>query len=340
MICKNCGKNNTEGVSYCAYCGKPLNMEDNLYNPQPTDKKDSSKNTIKIIAIIVSMFLVLGGGFLLFKDKIFSDDVSIEKINIEGDYEMDGETYVFTVNKTVVIDPEIKSSKDNIKLRYEIEDSGVASIMKLDNKCSIIGNNPKQTKLNIYNNDEFLESIKISFKNEETSSSKNDVNNVVNNTTNNNTVNNNTTNNYNGNRNNNNESSSNDDSNIPLEDLTYFMSCYLSNYQSAINYGNFSEISGSLTSNGKLYKDLKKSVPRTYDKGIIIQLRACNKVKARKVSSGVYSITYTVDWEIYNPNQDTYRLQREYGDYIIYKSGGTCKLDRLENWEILSKEYF
>ena len=118
------------------------------------------------------------------------------------------------------------------------------------------------------------------------------------------------------------------------------MSCYLSNYQSAINYGNFSEISGSLTSNGALYRELKKSVPRTYDKGIIIQLRACDKVKARKVSSGVYSITYTVDWEIYNPNQETYRLQREYGDYIIYKSGGTCKLDRLENWEILSKEYF
>ena len=53
MICKNCGKNNTEGVPYCAYCGKPLNIQDDMYNPQPTDKKDSSKNTIKIIAIIV-----------------------------------------------------------------------------------------------------------------------------------------------------------------------------------------------------------------------------------------------------------------------------------------------
>ena len=55
----------------------------------------------------------------------------------------------------------------------------------------------KNRIINIYNNDEFLESIKISFKNEDISSSKNDVNNVVNNTTNNNTVNNNTTNNYN-----------------------------------------------------------------------------------------------------------------------------------------------
>ena len=208
MICKNCGKNNTEGVPYCAYCGKPLNIQDDMYNPQPTDKKDSSKNTIKIIAIIVSIFLVIGGGFLLFKDQLFGDDVSIEKINIEGNYEMDGETYVFGVNKTIVIDPEIKSSKDNVKLRYEIEDSGVASIMKLDNKCSIIGNNPQQTKLNIYNNDEFLKSIQISFKNEDTSSSKNDVNNVVNNTTNNNTVNNNTTNNYNNNYKNNKQISS------------------------------------------------------------------------------------------------------------------------------------
>ena len=137
MICKNCGKNNTEGVPYCAYCGKPLNIQDDMYNPQPTDKKDSSKNTIKIIAIIVSIFLVIGGGFLLFKDQLFGDDVSIEKINIEGNYEMDGETYVFGVNKTIVIDPEIKSSKDNVKLRYEIEDSGVASIMKLDNKFSV-----------------------------------------------------------------------------------------------------------------------------------------------------------------------------------------------------------
>ena len=110
MICKNCGKNNTEGVPYCAYCGKPLNIQDDMYNPQPTDKKDSSKNTIKIITIIVSIFLVLGGGFLLFKDQLFGDDVSIEKINIEGNYEMDGETYVFGVNKTIVIDPEIKSS--------------------------------------------------------------------------------------------------------------------------------------------------------------------------------------------------------------------------------------
>ena len=28
MICKNCGTNNKEGVTYCAYCGKALNDND------------------------------------------------------------------------------------------------------------------------------------------------------------------------------------------------------------------------------------------------------------------------------------------------------------------------
>ena len=81
MICKNCGKNNTEGVPYCAYCGKPLNIQDDMYNPQPTDKKDSSKNTIKIIAIIVSIFLVIGGGFLLFKDHVALSEIIHNKQN-------------------------------------------------------------------------------------------------------------------------------------------------------------------------------------------------------------------------------------------------------------------
>ena len=43
--------------------------------------------------------------------------------------------------------------------------------------------------------------------------------------------------------------------------------------------------------------------------------------------------------EIYNPEEETYRLQREYADYIVKQSGSSYKLDRLENWEILSKQY-
>ena len=42
---------------------------------------------------------------------------------------------------------------------------------------------------------------------------------------------------------------------------------------------------------------------------------------------------------IYNPEEETYRLQREYADYIVKQSGSSYKLDRLENWEILSKQY-
>ena len=160
MICKNCGKNNTEGVPYCAYCGKPLNIQDDMYNPQPTDKKDSSKNTIKIIAIIVSIFLVIGGGFLLFKDQLFGDDVSIEKINIEGNYEMDGETYVFGVNKTVIIEPKINSSSDKLDLSYKLDDSSIANVVKLNNKCSIVGLKEQGTNLNIYDGDKILTVLK------------------------------------------------------------------------------------------------------------------------------------------------------------------------------------
>ena len=62
-------------------------------------------------------------------------------------------------------------------------------------------------------------------------------------------------------------------------------------------------------------------------------------MSAKVISNGVYSITYTVDWEIYNPEEETYRLQRERADYVIKQTGSSYKLDRLENWEILSKEY-
>ena len=338
MICKNCGKNNTEGVPYCAYCGKPLNIQDDMYNPQPTDKKDSSKNTIKIIAIIVSIFLVIGGGFLLFKDQLFGDDVSIEKINIEGNYEMDGETYVFGVNKTVIIEPKINSSSDKLDLSYKLDDSSIANVVKLNNKCSIVGLKEQGTNLNIYDGDKILKVLKISFKDDSKSKS------ATNGNSSSSTVKNKTTTRNNSSTKNNSSSKNNDttqssSSSIPLDDITYFMSGYFNDYVDAMNYGDFSIISGELTTGGNAYNQYKKSIPHAYEKGITISLRGFDKVSAKKVSNGVYSITYTVDWEIYNPEEETYRLQREYADYIVKQSGSSYKLDRLENWEILSKQY-
>ncbi|WP_455543021.1 TcaA NTF2-like domain-containing protein [Intestinibacter sp.] len=345
MYCRNCGTNNRNGIAYCANCGEPLSG--NMYNsPGSNHKKSSNDQTIKIVSLIVSVCLVLCGGFLLLKDTIFGSDVAINGITVDGDYKMQGDTYIFCVNETVVLEPKVDSSNDKVNLRYEIEDSSAANIVKLDNKCSIVGNAEKQTNLNIYEGDKILKVVKISFEdnskddNEEDSKPDNNIakNNITTNKNKNNT---NTTNKSNTshkgttNPNNNNSSSSS----IPLEELTYFMSQYFNFYVEATTYGDFSMVSEKLTNGGKLYKQLEKSIPDIYNKGILLELKSVEKVSAKKVSNGVYSLTYTVDYIIYNPEQETTRVQREYADYIVKQSGSDFKLDRMENWQILSKQY-
>lgn len=338
MICKNCGTNNKEGVTYCAYCGKALNDNDYIYSEQTPQHSGDSKNLMKIIAIVVSICLVLGGSFILLKESVFSEDVSIEDVVVDGEYEMEGDTYVFGVNKTVIIEPKINSSSDKLDLSYKLDDSSIANVVKLNNKCSIVGLKEQGTNLNIYGGDKILKVLKISFKDDSKSKS------ATNGNSSSSTVKNKTTTRNNSSTKNNSSSKNNDttqssSSSIPLDDITYFMSGYFNDYVDAMNYGDFSIISGELTTGGNAYNQYKKSIPHAYEKGITISLRGFDKVSAKKVSNGVYSITYTVDWEIYNPEEETYRLQREYADYIVKQSGSSYKLDRLENWEILSKQY-
>ena len=152
MICKNCGTKNKEGATYCSYCGKSLNDNDWIYEKSISQSTGSSTNIIKIIAIVVSIVLVLGGGFILLKDSIFRDD-----------------TYVFDVNKTVIIRPKINSLSNKVDLIYKLDDSSVANIVKLDNSCSIVGLREQGTNLNICEGDKILKVVKIAFKNESTS---------------------------------------------------------------------------------------------------------------------------------------------------------------------------
>ena len=338
MICKNCGTNNKEGVTYCAYCGKALNDNDYIYSEQTPQHGGDSKNLMKIIAIVVSICLVLGGSFILLKESVFSEDVSIEDVVVDGEYEMEGDTYVFGVNKTVIIEPKINSSSDKLDLSYKLDDSSIANVVKLNNKCSIVGLKEQGTNLNIYDGDKILKVLKISFKEDSKLKS------ATNGNSSSSTVKNKTTTRNNSSTKNNSSSKNNDttqssSSSIPLDDITYFMSGYFNDYVDAMNYGDFSIIRGELTTGGNAYNQYEKSIPHAYEKGITISLRGFDKVSAKKVSNGVYSITYTVDWEIYNPEEETYRLQREYADYIVKQSGSSYKLDRLENWEILSKQY-
>lgn len=329
MICKNCGTNNSKNDTFCSYCGEKLDTRNYKNNLNYEEYRYEKNNKNKKIIILIVVILIFIGGYLLLGDKILNKDISISGIDINGKYEMNGETYVFSVNDSVIIEPEIEPSNKDVDLKYELSNDDVANISESNNKCSIVGLKEEKVNLNIYDGDKILKVMKISFEN---NSEKDKKVNEDNNSTN-NQQNNTSDNSSQGNVN------SNSTENIPSDELDYLMSNYFYDYEQATSYGDFSIISEDVTSDGDACKTLKKTVPSIYDKGITVELKGYDKVKMKKVSNGVYSVTYTVDWEIYDPQKDTLRLQRERADYIFKQSGGSYKVDHLENWQILSKQY-
>ena len=336
MICKNCGTNNSRNDTFCSYCGEKLdtrnyNNEDREYQEYNYKKPSKNKNILPIIAILMAVILIFIGGYLLLGDKILNKDVSISNIDINGTYQMDGETYVFDVNDSVVIEPEIEPSNKDVDLKYELSDDDVANISELDNKCSIVGLKEEKVNLNIYDGDKILKVMKISFKDNSVKESNSNTSNNSKNTQ------------QNDNSNNTNQGNENNSSteSIPLDQLDSVAASYLYDYQEASKYGDFSIVSGDLTENGKEYQESKSNVSTIYDKGITIELQDYNRTTAKKIENGVYSATYVVHWKIYNPEENSIRIQRETADYIIKQTGGTYKLDRRENWgkKVIKKEY-
>lgn len=339
MICKNCGTNNSKNDTFCSYCGEKLdtrnyNNKDREYQEYNYKKTSNKKNISPIIVILIVIILIFIGGYLLLGDKILNKDVSISNIDINGTYQMDGETYVFDVNDSVVIEPEIEPSNKDVDLKYELSDDDVANISELDNKCSIVGLKAEKVNLNIYDGDKILKVIKISFEDNSVKDSNID--------TSNNSVNNqqssSSDNSSNSNNSNQDNTSNSSTESIPFDKLDSVASSYLYDYQQAMNYGDFSFLSEDLIKNGGEYKETKKNIPVIYEKGITLELQDYNRTKAKKIADGIYSATYVVHWKIYNPQEDTTRIQMEKADYIIKQSGGTYKLDRRENLKI-SKQY-
>ena len=62
----------------------------------------------------------------------------------------------------------------------------------------------------------------------------------------------------------NNDSNSNSDSNSEVD---LVVKGYLGNYADALNYGSIGYVSDYLTSSGDLYKQLSKTIPKTYANG-------------------------------------------------------------------------
>lgn len=329
MICKNCGTNNSRNDTFCSYCGEKLdtrnyNNENLNFEEYQYQKPNKNRNILPIIVILIAVILIFIGGYLLLGDKILNKEVSISDIDINGKYQIDGDTYVLGLNDSVIIEPEIDPSDKDVNLKFELSNGDVANISESNNRCSIIGLREEKVNLNIYDGDKILKVIKISFKDNTLKQNKdNTENNLENNQQ------------YNNSNEVNNSSNSQD---IPTDELDYLMLSYFNNYPRAVEHGDVSFISDYVTSDGEVYKTLKKSIPSIYDRGTLVELQDYEKIKMKTVSNGVYSATYTVEWKVYNPEKNTIELQKEYADYIFKKSGGSYKLDHLENWQILSKQ--
>lgn len=345
MICKNCGTNNGDNATFCAYCGSPLTSKNRPKNKKSPNRKNNNNKTIGAILIVASLILVVLGGYFILKGGISDNKISIDEVTLNGDYKVDGDKYVLGLNETVVITPQVKSLNDDYKLDYELEDTSAANISELDNKCSIVGLKETETNLNIYSDDKILKVVKLSFKDEV--KEENQISDAENNSSN---LNNNPSNNLNNNSNNSNNSSTPNNlntnnsnnsyatqENIPTDELDMLVSYYLKGYEEAVYYGDFSEVSGYLTYNGPTYKELKKSIPSIYEKGITVALSGYEKKGTQKIADGKYKVSYVVEWIV--NNKDGTRLQTESADYIIYKVGSDYKLDRMENWQILNKVY-
>ena len=315
MICKNCGTSNSNNRTFCSYCGNNIDESRNEKNSSPI---------LKIAIVMLSLVLLAGGGYLLLRGKLLNNDISINEIIIDGDYKMNNDTYVFDLNKVVILNPKVESSKD-VDLEYEIEDSSVATLVKLDNKCSIVGIKPQETNLNIYNGDEILKVVKISFvENNNGNDISSDTNSEL--STNINNQDNTATNKPGAN--------TQTEERIPVEEIELLMNSFYNNYEDAINYGMVSNVSGDLVQNGELYNEFNRTIPNTYEKGIKIQLEDYNKINIQRISNEQYRVTYVAKWTIYNPNNDETRLQSEQADYIVKKSGSSYKIDKMQNLKI------
>ena len=164
MICKNCGTDNSDNAKFCAYCSSPLTTSSEPKKPQNRNKKNNNNKIIGIVLAFLSLVLIIVGGYLVLNGKIFKNEISVDAVTLDGDYEMDGDRYVLSTNENVIVIPNVKSSDSSYELKYEIEDTTAANIKQLGDKCTVIGLKETDANLNIYSGDKILKVVKLSFK--------------------------------------------------------------------------------------------------------------------------------------------------------------------------------
>ena len=231
-----------------------------------------------------------------------SDDVAVESIYPSSNAQKSGSGYVLPVGEEAQL--KVKLSGDDVEndeLSYSLDDSSIADLSYDGNKCILYGNQAGSTTLRIMYDGDEIYSVGLTFKEIDITSSNND-------------------------------SNSNSDSNSEVD---LVVKGYLENYGNARNYGSISYVSDYLTSSGDLYKQLSKTIPKTYEKGTQVDVVGYTK-NSMKREGNKYRVSATIEYNIYKQDKGA-QYQKEYMEFIVVQSSGQWLIDHYDNWQMLEQ---
>lgn len=231
-----------------------------------------------------------------------SDDVAVESIYPSSNAQKSGSGYVLPVGEEAQL--KVKLSGDDIEkdeLSYSLDDSSIAELSYDGNKCILYGNQAGSTNLRIMYDGEEIYSVGITFEEGSDTSSNND-------------------------------SNSNSDSNSEVD---LVVKGYLGNYADALNYGSIGYVSDYLTSSGDLYKQLSKTIPKTYANGTQVDVVGYTK-NSMKREGNKYRVSATIEYNIYKQDKGA-QYQKEYMEFIVVQSSGQWLIDHYDNWQMLEQ---
>ena len=231
-----------------------------------------------------------------------SDDVAVESIYPSSNAQKSGSGYVLPVGEEAQL--KVKLSGDDVEndeLSYSLDDSSIADLSYDGNKCILYGNQAGSTTLRIMYDGDEIYSVGLTFKESDITSSNND-------------------------------SNSNSDSNSEVD---LVVKGYLENYGNARNYGSISYVSDYLTSSGDLYKQLSKTIPKTYANGTQVDVVGYTKNSMTR-EGNKYRVSVTIEYNIYKQDKGA-QYQKEYMEFIVVQSSGQWLIDHYDNWQMLEQ---
>ena len=231
-----------------------------------------------------------------------SDDVAVESIYPSSNAQKSGSGYVLPVGEEAQL--KVKLSGDDVEndeLSYSLDDSSIADLSYDGNKCILYGNQAGSTTLRIMYDGDEIYSVGLTFKESDIASSNND-------------------------------SNSNSDSNSEVD---LVVKGYLENYGNARNYGSISYVSDYLTSSGDLYKQLSKTIPKTYANGTQVDVVGYTKNSIKR-EGNKYRVSATIEYNIYKQDKGA-QYQKEYMEFIVVQSSGQWLIDHYDNWQMLEQ---